>query len=281
MNASTMSTTFHSIRKGDFNGSFSEKSLSPVKRNASPIGKRLEEIQNKLNAGLTKSETTEYERRTKIIDEEITVHWISADEKLKTCDEQVNKLEGRVIAETDCMNILIETLAQDMNAITNDVVRDLEQEKQVHKQSKQKVLQDIESRAHRLRIEVAQEKEKVNQGMKKTYQELSTQVSNLQNGVQREIIARNESNQKLVAKLNNQISKLQETINQERKIKQKADEALHRAVEDLNKKLRVQVNVERETREKAEEQMLQLLDEACNKLEIQGGRPKKINKWLA
>ena len=30
-----------------------------------------------------KSETTEYERRTKIIDEEITVHWISADEKLK------------------------------------------------------------------------------------------------------------------------------------------------------------------------------------------------------
>ena len=68
MNASTMSTTFHSTKRNDFNGSYSEKSckkshfdlylslkVSPVKRSVSPIGKRLEDIQNQLNnTGMTK-----------------------------------------------------------------------------------------------------------------------------------------------------------------------------------------------------------------------------------
>ena len=77
-----------------------------------------------------------------------------------------------------------------MDEVSNNVARELEQEKQVHKQSKQKILQDIEGKAHRFRVEVAQEKEKQTQAMKKNYQELSNQISNLQNGVQREIIER-------------------------------------------------------------------------------------------
>jgi len=301
MNISSASSTYLGQRNTDMNNSFySEKIKSPSrrvlsphrrdlqtsfdsttsKRRLSPLGRKIDNVHASYEAD-HKTDTTEFERRVKIIDERITVHQNLIEENLKTCAVQGEKVAVQLLAHADSLDVLNEVRIKELKELEENVISELELESQKGKVSQQQMLRGIDDKTNSFRHEVAAERQKTSDTMAAHHQEVEMKVNALHEGIENEKKTRKEENETIIRKVSSQINKIQETLIKEKKIRQDTEDFLFKSLEDLNKKFQYQVKTEQDNREKSEEQMIRLLDEACSKLEnhtIPQGR--RSTNWL-
>jgi len=278
MNTSSVSTALLSVKGLEFNGSFSEKNLSPAKRSGSPspIGNRLQNLRAQLDSY---TDTTEFEKRVRILDEKVTETHFATEEKLKTFAEQVDRIEARLIEQAGDLDALNVATVSEINEVQKNTLLQMEQENQHFKENRPLVLQGIEDKLYDLKATTVQEQHQKREHLNKQQDEIANQIESLSENLFKEINARKDDNLKIINKVGDRLNKIQDTLVDERKSRQNTEEVLFRALEDANKKLQIQVNNERAKRERVEGQMLALLEEAMGKLEKGIPIQRKQKKW--
>ena len=141
-------------------------------------------------------------------------------------------------------DLLDERKTKELKLSENNVLIDLNVEKQNRRETEAKISKIIDERLYTIRLDLAKEKKVREESQDQSYGSFGEQIARLRDEIQTERFLKDEANQGLIAGLSEEVGRFHELVFQERSLREQANQQVREAIEDLRAKVFAEVQAE-------------------------------------
>lgn len=206
------------------------------------------------------------------IEEKVSKLQITEEAKLNVTPTQhlkdsISKLQEQLANEHLSREIFSDKKAKEIKIVENNLILDINQEKQTRKETESKLAKIVDEKLFGLRLDLSKEKKIREESEETQLIEFADNIAKLQETLDVEMRTREDTYEKIIHMIGEDMQRCYNNLEVERKQREESHLVYEKAVEDMKNRIKQEVYKERKEREATEELLIKLLEETCRRVE--------------